>query len=97
MQEASIDDTLFVCECTDVFYPHFDGNFIPEKDVLNLLFIVLDDQSSLENAFPNELTLLSEPVWMNFQILKEKKGKVQVSNTGDVLLCVHLNRNQHHL
>lgn len=45
-----------------MFYPHFDGNFIPGKDVLNLLFIVLDDQSSLENAFPNEFTLLSEPV-----------------------------------
>lgn len=32
------------------------------------------DQSSLENAFPNELTLLAEPVWMHLQGLKEEKG-----------------------
>lgn len=67
--------SLFVSEQMCFILILIDGNCIPGKDVLNLLFMVLDDQSSLENAFPNELTLLSEPVWMNLQVLKEKKAK----------------------
>ena len=59
---AQMIRSLFVSEQMCFILILIDGNFIPGKDVLNLLFMVLDDQSSLENAFPNELTLLSEHV-----------------------------------
>lgn len=59
---AQMIRSLFVSEQMCFILILIDGNCIPGKDVLNLLFMVLDDQSSLENAFPNELTLLSEPV-----------------------------------
>lgn len=68
-----------------------DGISLPGEFFLNLLFMVVSDQSSLENAFPNELT--ASKVYLNeLAGFKRTEGKGQGFGT-DVLLCVCSTRN----
>lgn len=57
----------------DVFPPCFDWwKLYSRKGYSQSVIYTLDVKHSLENAFPNQLSLQPEPVQMNFQALKEK-------------------------
>lgn len=72
-KEAKIDYVLCVCKWVDVFPPCFDWwKLYSRKGYSQFVIYTLDDQHSLENAFPSQLSLQPDPVQMNFQDLKEK-------------------------
>lgn len=72
-EEAKIDYVLCVCKSVDVLPPGFDWwKVYSRKGYSQFVIYTLDVKHSLENAFPNQLSLQPEPVQMNFQALKEK-------------------------
>lgn len=73
-KEAKIEYVLCVCKWVDVFPPCFDWwKLYSRKGYSQFVTHTLDDQHSLENAFPNQLSLQPEPVQMNLQALKGKR------------------------
>lgn len=72
-KKQKIDYVLCVCKWVDVFPPCFDWwKLYSRKGYSQFVIYTLDDQHSLENAFPNQLSLQPEPIQMKFQVLKEK-------------------------